>query len=43
MKKESNIKSWKNRRKYRFLSHTYIGFDKQKYEMVPYVLSLSIN
>ena len=43
MNNRSNIKSRKNREKYGFLTHIYIGFEKQKYKIVPNILSLSIN
>ena len=36
----SNIESRKNRRKCRFLTHTYISFEKWRYEMVSNILSV---
>ena len=43
MKNGSNIESRKNRKKYKSLTHTYIGFDKWRYKIVSNILSLSVN
>jgi len=43
MKNGSNIERRENRRKWGSLAHTYISFEKERYKIVPNILSLFVD